>query len=119
MPIEPGTTLALRAGLAGMRTELAKAQRKDPRLSEIISRLKREPAGSYLSEPRGAEMKKVTGQKDFSSNDESRWLRKSATAGIVMLWNFTPQILAVGHKHRPQQNVLRVVDQLDDEAGTA
>ena len=36
LPIRPGSTLALRAGLAGMRSELAAAQRQDPRLKEII-----------------------------------------------------------------------------------
>ena len=33
LPIPPGSTLALRAGLAGMRTQLAEAQRRDPRRS--------------------------------------------------------------------------------------
>ena len=59
LPIAPGSTLALRAGLAGMRRELACAQRKDPRLLELIRHLQKEPAGSYLAEPRGPEMQKV------------------------------------------------------------
>ena len=58
-PITPGTTLALRAGLAGMRTQLARAQRSDPRLAQIISHLSKETAGTYLAEPRGPEMRKV------------------------------------------------------------
>ena len=35
-----------------MRAQLAEAQRRDPRLVEIIRCLRREPAGSYLPEPR-------------------------------------------------------------------
>jgi transposase InsO family protein len=58
-PIDPSSNLALRASLAGLRTQLAKAQRTDPRLSEIIAKLRNESAGSYLSEPRGPEYKKV------------------------------------------------------------
>ena len=52
LPVPPGSSLALRAGLATMRTQLAEAQRRDPRLVEIIRCLWREPAGSYLPEPR-------------------------------------------------------------------
>ena len=51
-PIPPGTTTALRASLSTLRTELARAQRQDPRLSDIIACLKKEPAGTYLAEPR-------------------------------------------------------------------
>ena len=59
MPIVPGTPMALRAGLAGMRGQMAVAQRKDPRLLEIIKFLQKEPAGSYMAEPRGAELRKI------------------------------------------------------------
>ena len=51
-PITPGSTTAMRASLSTLRTELARAQRQDPRLADIIACLKREPAGAYLAEPR-------------------------------------------------------------------
>ena len=35
MPIRPGSTEAMRASLATLRTELSVAQRQDPRLAEI------------------------------------------------------------------------------------
>ena len=41
-----------------MRGQLAKAQRQDPRLLEIINYLQKQPAGSYMSEPR-ADLRKV------------------------------------------------------------
>ena len=47
--------MALRSSLATLRTELARAQRQDPRLADIISALKKEPAGTYLAEPRQPE----------------------------------------------------------------
>ena len=49
----------MRAALATMRTQLARAQRQDPRLAEIIAHLRRRPAGEYLAEPRGPEARKV------------------------------------------------------------
>ena len=49
--VKPNTPDALRAGLAGLRTQLGLAQRKDPRLAQIISTLKKEPKGSYLADP--------------------------------------------------------------------
>ena len=58
-PIEPGSTVALKAGLAGLRSQLSKAQRTDPRLAEIIANLKGLKLGSYLSEPRGPGALKV------------------------------------------------------------
>ena len=51
-PIRPGSTPAMRAALSTLRTELARAQRKDPRLADIIACLKRENPGTYLAEPR-------------------------------------------------------------------
>ena len=51
-PIKPGSTQALRASLSSLRTELARAQRQDPRLADIIARPKRELVGTYLAEPR-------------------------------------------------------------------
>ena len=58
-PVHPGSQGDLRVGLSGMRSQLAAAQRRDPRLSEIILYLRKEKAGSYLPEPRGASLKKV------------------------------------------------------------
>ena len=58
LPIPPGSTLSLRAGLAGLRTQMAEAQRRDPRLLEIVRFLRKEPAGSYLPAPR-AQLGKV------------------------------------------------------------
>ena len=58
-PIGPESTLAFRASLAGLRGELARAQHADPVLHEIRSMLKNQPAGTYISEPRGPETKKV------------------------------------------------------------
>lgn len=51
----PDTPDGLRAGLAGLRTPLE----KDPRLSQIIASLRKQPKGSYLAEPRGPEGHKV------------------------------------------------------------
>jgi hypothetical protein len=51
--VDPASPAALRASLAGLRSELAKAQRLDPKLNEIIQHLRGKPAGEYLAEPRG------------------------------------------------------------------
>jgi len=58
-PMTPGDTPALRASLASMRSQLAAAQRRDPRLAQIIQHLKGSTAGSYLPEPRSSETRKV------------------------------------------------------------
>ena len=50
VPIKPDSVEGLRASLAGMRTQLAAAQRQDPRLREIIAAIKKEPRGEYASE---------------------------------------------------------------------
>ena len=55
VPIKPDTTEGMQVALAGMRTQLAAAQRQDPRLNEIIQQLRGAPLGSYLAEPRGRE----------------------------------------------------------------
>jgi len=57
--VKPNTPDGLRAGLAGMRTQLRQAQAKDPRLVQIISSLKKMNKGSYLAEPRGPDSHKV------------------------------------------------------------
>ena len=58
--IQPGTTEHLRTGLAAMRTELAAAQRKDPRLLEIINGLRgATPKSQYIVDPRGAAGKRA------------------------------------------------------------
>ena len=57
--IDPSSPAAFKASLAGLRTQIAKAQRKDPRLAQIISRLRREKAGAYIAEPRGPEHAKI------------------------------------------------------------
>ena len=54
IPIRPESTEGMRASLATMRTQLAKAQRQDPRLLEIINHLKGEQLGTYVAEPRSA-----------------------------------------------------------------
>ena len=50
VPIRPDSTEGVRASLAGMRTQLAAAQRRDPRLLAIIRALKGEPRGNYVSD---------------------------------------------------------------------
>jgi hypothetical protein len=55
----PGATVALWVGLAGLRSELAEAQRQDKRLNDIIRYLQKESAGSYLSEPRVGELRRT------------------------------------------------------------
>ena len=50
VPIRPDSTEGVRASLAGMRTQLAAAQRRDPRLQAIIRALKGEPRGNYVSD---------------------------------------------------------------------
>ena len=57
--VEPGSIAALKGSLAGMRQQLAKAQKRDPRLAQIISRLHAEKTCSYIAEPRGPENMKV------------------------------------------------------------
>ena len=59
MPIAPGTILAVRASLSTVRSQLAAAQRQDPRLDQIIRHLRGERAGSYVAEPRGPDSRKV------------------------------------------------------------
>ena len=51
MPVLSDSLEALQSSLSGLRGQLAKAQRKDPKLNEIINHLERQPAGSYLAEP--------------------------------------------------------------------
>ena len=58
MPVLSDSPEALQSSLSGLRGQLAKAQRKDPKLHEIMEHLKRKPAGSYLAEPR-ADIKRV------------------------------------------------------------
>jgi len=55
----PETPEGLRSGLAGLRSQLAIAQGKDPRLSQIIATLRKQPKGTYLAEPHGSEGFKV------------------------------------------------------------
>jgi hypothetical protein len=54
----PVVSPQLSANLSVLRTELAAAQRQDPRLSQIISYLEKKPAGTYLVQPR-TELAKV------------------------------------------------------------
>ena len=57
-PIVPDSVEAMHASLLGLRTELARAQRADPRMAGIIAKLRKEPLGSFISEPRGPEGRK-------------------------------------------------------------
>jgi hypothetical protein len=50
---EPEQVTTVLPGFAGMRGELARAQRKDPGLLEVIQSLRKAPMGSYLVDPRG------------------------------------------------------------------
>ena len=59
VPIRPDSTEGVRASLAGMRTQLAAAQRRDPRLSAIIRALKREPRGNYVSDTPGVDGRRL------------------------------------------------------------
>ena len=54
-PLRPGSVESIQATLSTLRTELAEAQRRDPRLLEIINTLQKQERGSYLAEPRGPE----------------------------------------------------------------
>ena len=49
--IVAGSPEALSAGLAGLRPDLKVAQRKDPRLLEIVGVLEKKPAGEFLTAP--------------------------------------------------------------------
>ena len=46
-PLKPDITEGLRVALAGMRTQLAESQRRDPRLREIIVALRGLPKNAY------------------------------------------------------------------------
>jgi len=59
LPIAPGEPAGMRASLASMRTQLAKAQRQDPDLAQIIEHLKGRKAGSFLAGPRSTDSRKT------------------------------------------------------------
>ena len=57
--VVPHTLPALKAHLSGLRPQLREAQQRDPRLHEIMQRLKGSRMGDYVAEARGAEGQKV------------------------------------------------------------
>ena len=100
-------TEQLRTGLAGLRGQLAAAQRQDPRLTQIISYLKKEPAGSYLAEPRSGQLAETRARAyKYRLTNDNLLVAKFEGAVLVLKRSFFLVQCLLKHRGLPDHSEL-------------